>query len=122
MSCLRELSAKYPDILPPGTTLQEASEIYLRLFEGKAKAYLIDTTLIVLQELHQRHIVRGWLLFDPFKKSTVTAMKRVIGECRDRGTTIYTSTADKRMFKILLNLGFMFENKLAEEYYLVLEV
>jgi hypothetical protein len=120
MSSLKELSAKYPDALPPGISLQEASEVYLRLFGGKAKVYLEDTTLVVLQELAGEKVVRGWLLVNPFKKSTVTVMKKVVADCLENKITIQAMTEDSRMLLILQKLGFVLQQTHNMKNYLVL--
>lgn len=122
MSLLKDLSAKYPDILPAGITLEEAAKVYLKLFDGKATMYLSGNTLIALQELEKPNTARAWLLFEHFTKGTVSAMKALIKECRKNSVTVYTTTEDIRIKNILIKLDFIQEKQVDNEYYLVLEV
>ncbi|UOF78837.1 hypothetical protein [Caudoviricetes sp.] len=120
MSHLIELTERYPRLFTENSTIQDVEKICLKILNGNGDTFLYDTSLIVFQK-ECDNTVKGWLYFDGFKKSTITAMKIAVNKRRRDGISIITSTLDKRIANILVNLGFEVVGLKDNEYHLKME-
>lgn len=99
-----------------GEPLQKMVDDFLEMVNGGAVVHEFKDAIIVLEDYGLPGNARGWLLFDKFKKGTVSAMKKVTDSYQGN---LYASTHDVRIKDLLVRLGYQEYSRDSHDYYLV---
>lgn len=81
------------------------SEAFFKRMAESCLIYKTDTAAVLIEPYGLAGNFRGWLVFRKFDKAVVTLMRKALEDFS--GDTLYASTADARVKRILEKLGFV---------------
>ncbi len=119
MSNLRDWLVKRRSRFYEGETLRQSVDTFLSMVDTVGvEVHEFPDAILVLEPHGFPGNVRAWLLFDKFTRGTASAMK-TLAESLDKETTVYTSTHDPRIKRLLSRIGFTQYHADQHDFYLV---